>query len=176
MNLSLMRFIHQKDQLSYNDFTLEQNNSFNFNGFKIDFAGLQKDIQHPQYQAEEEDVAIAAILNVTAPDGSMHRAQPVYFIRGNRPFNLKDQIVDLGLHFRFTSIDPATGKFQIKIAQSENTSPKIPIEIATNSLRTDYIIFEAIEFPGINLFWLGSVTMLLGMLLSMFNRRRGQKV
>jgi cytochrome c-type biogenesis protein CcmF len=38
--------------------------------------------------------------------------------------------------------------------------------------RTDYIVLEAIVFPGINLFWLGSVTMMIGLFVGMAERRK----
>ncbi len=49
---------------------------------------------------------------------------------------------------------------------------KLPFEIADDVPRTDFIVLEAIVFPGINLFWLGSLMMLGGLAISMFYRRR----
>ena len=66
---------------------------------------------------------------------------------------------------------------QMLVAQ---TAPKVinsvPVELATNSLRSDYIVLEAIEFPGINLFWAGSVFMMIGLLLGMWNRMSQPKI
>ena len=165
------------DRLDYSNFNFKEKSSINFNGYNIQFYGFKKDVEHPQYKAQADDVAVSAIMQVTAPnDKKLYYAQPLYFIRGNRPFNLRDQIAELGLHFRFTGIDPGSGTISMKIAQAENANLVVPLEIATNSFRTDYIIFEAIEFPGINLFWLGSVMMLFGIGLGMWNRRKSLNV
>ncbi|MFT5802666.1 MAG: cytochrome c-type biogenesis protein CcmF, partial [Nonlabens sp.] len=36
--------------------------------------------------------------------------------------------------------------------------------------RSDFIVLEAILFPGINLFWLGSLMLLVGLAISMIYR------
>jgi cytochrome c-type biogenesis protein CcmF len=51
-------------------------------------------------------------------------------------------------------------------------TPMLPIEIAEDAPRNDYIVLEAILFPGINLFWAGSLIMLFGMFLGMYKRLR----
>jgi cytochrome c-type biogenesis protein CcmF len=50
----------------------------------------------------------------------------------------------------------------------------VPLRIATDAARTDFIVFEAIEFQGINLFWLGSIAMMLGFFVSLGARRKGK--
>ena len=119
---------------------------------------------------EEEDIAVGSMLKIEGNNNAVYTAQPIYFIRGNRPFNLKDEIEELGLHFRFNRIDPTKESILISVAHHNNTNPVIPIEIATNSFRDDFIVLEAIEFPGINFFWLGSIMMMLGLGMSMLFR------
>ncbi len=155
-----------EDQLSYQDFNFNQGQSINFNGKKITFAGFEQKPIHPDYIAEEGDIAVAATLQIES-DNQVRTASPVFLIRGNRPFNLKAEVEELGLHFRFTKIDPNSGKIYISIAAQESPG-KLPFEIATNSFRSDYIVLEAIEFPGINLFWLGTIMMMLGLFFGMF--------
>jgi cytochrome c-type biogenesis protein CcmF len=50
-----------------------------------------------------------------------------------------------------------------------------PVEIATDSLRYDYIVLEAKVFPGINLFWLGSTMMMLGLGLGLWPKLKSRK-
>jgi cytochrome c-type biogenesis protein CcmF len=38
--------------------------------------------------------------------------------------------------------------------------------------RSDYIVLEAIEFPGINLLWIGSCIMIFGLFVGLVNRRK----
>ena len=48
----------------------------------------------------------------------------------------------------------------------------LPIEVAENFAREDYIVLEAILFPGINFFWLGTLLMMFGLGLGAWQRRR----
>ena len=96
-------------------------------------------------------------------------------IRGKRPFNIKDALGDEGLNFRFTHIDPSTGNITLEIAQT-NPGDRFPVMFATDSNRTDYIVFEAIIFPGINFFWIGTLLMLVGLLMSMIRRLKDKEL
>ena len=159
-----------EDQLNYQDFQFKQGEQINFNGHKITFTGYNQTPEHPDYIAAEGDIAVSAIMQVGDVEDAL-TANPVFLIRGNRPFNLKDEIESMGLHFRFVKIDPNTGKVFLSIAKQDPPG-KIPFDIATNSFRTDYIVLEAIEFPGINLFWLGTIMMMLGLFVGMFMKFR----
>lgn len=76
------------------------------------------------------------------------------------------------MHVRFTGLNPVAESVEIQVAQGEQKNPIIPAQLATDSLRSDYIVLEAIEFPGINFFWLGSILMMLGLGFSMWQRIR----
>ena len=54
--------------------------------------------------------------------------------------------------------------------QGEKTA--YPLAIANEVPRSDFIVLEAILFPGINLFWLGSLMLLGGLAISMVYRMR----
>ena len=136
------------------------------------FSGFSKTPKHPGYQPEEGDIAVSALVDVHTQKGASFRAEPVYFIRENRPYNLKAHLAEEGLHLRFTAIDPVSETLTLLIAKEKLRKEGIPIQIATDSLRTDWIVLQAIEFPGISLFWLGSSMMMLGFLLSMAVRMR----
>ncbi|MEM1123688.1 MAG: cytochrome c assembly protein, partial [Bacteroidota bacterium] len=120
-----------------------------------------------------KDIAVGAILSVRKGNSSPRAIEPMYFIRDSRPMNLKDQIGDWNLHVRFTNIDPNTGEMTFEASQGELKQPLIPIEISENAFRTDYVVLEAIVFPGINFFWLGTVMMMLGLLVSFIKKRVG---
>ena len=161
--------------MEYESFTLKQGEQFSFKGHQIQFGGFNRSPSHPNYTPQEGDIAVSAMLSVQSPDGNVGIAQPVYIIRGSRPLNLKDELPEMGLHFRFSGIDPSSETVEVMIAKSDAASQKIPFEIATDSLRSDYIVLEAIEFPGINLFWLGSVLMMIGLLFSMIVKIRQKR-
>jgi len=162
-----------EEELAYRKFVLKQGDSFTLNGLNITFAGFEKDPRHPAYEAQEGDIAVGARFDLEYA-GQRFSALPVYLIRGTRPFNLKDELPELGLHFRFTGIDPQSETIEVLVAQRPGGLPQIPVEIAKKSFRTDYIVLEAILFPGINLFWLGTCLMMLGLLVSFLHRRLRQ--
>ena len=157
--------------LEYQNFELKAGDAINFNGYEVKLEQVARDPKHPNYQPEEDDIAVGAILKVTKNGESKSEfVQPIYLIRKMNPMMIKDKLAVNGLNFQFTKIDPTTGKMSIGIAQSE-ANMTYPIELATNSLRTDYIVFEAIIFPGINFVWVGTIMMMIGLAISWIRRR-----
>lgn len=161
-----------EEDLNYQEFRLKQGDQTQFGDYQVTFVRFNRQPTHPNYQPQDEDIAVGATVQFTAPDGQTFVAEPIYLIRGNRPFNVKDQIPEAGLHVRFASIDPATESVSLLVAQNDQATNTIPVEIATNSVRSDFLVLQAIEFPGINLVWLGSLLMLAGMGVSLWNRRK----
>jgi cytochrome c-type biogenesis protein CcmF len=163
-----------EESLDYQTFSFKRGEEATLNGYRIQFVGFNREPEHPNYRPVEGDIAVSAMIAVQAPDGQVYGAQPVYLIRDSRPLNLKDEVPAAGLHFRFVGIDPQTETIELLAAQSPPEARLIPVEVATNSLRSDYIVLEAIVFPGINLFWLGSTMMMIGLFMGMFYRLRGK--
>ncbi|MBL7826804.1 MAG: cytochrome c assembly protein, partial [Saprospiraceae bacterium] len=167
---TLQAVFEAEEALKYTPFKIQQGDKFEYQGYQIEFASVIKNVDHPTYQPEEGDIAVAALLKITAPDGSKTETAPVYLIRNNTPFSLKTEAPGMGLHCRFEHIDPAAGLLTIGIAKTPATQKKIPFEVAENAPRTDYVVLEAIVFPGINLVWAGSILMLLGFAISLWRR------
>lgn len=165
-----------EDDLEYQDLSFKQGDVAEFDGYQVRFLGFNKTPRHSRYSPEEGDVAVSALLEVSGPGlDSAAIAEPVFLIRGNQPFNYKDEIRELGVHVRFTGIDPNTETVVLSLARKDFMRATIPVEVAY-APRTDFIVLETIIFPGINLFWLGSLMLLLGLLVSMWNRMRPQSV
>jgi len=160
-----------EEDLNYQTFKFQQGKKVNFNGYQVTFAGFDKKITHPLYKPEEGDIAVSAILSVEK-DGKSFSAKPVYLIRESRPFNLKDEIASEGLHVRVGSIDPKTESVTVSIAKAEAKESGIVLDIAENATRNDWLVLEAIVFPGINFFWIGTLMMIFGLLFSMIHRLR----
>jgi cytochrome c-type biogenesis protein CcmF len=170
---AMEKIFRTEEALQYEDISMKAGNTYTFKGHTIHFEQVEQDIKHPGYTAEEGDIAVTARLRVTAPGGQTGSAAPVYLLRGNRPFSLKDEIPELGLHFRFEKIDPQLGVLTISAALSTAEQRRIPVEIAEDAARADYIVLEAILFPGINLVWIGSIMMLIGLALGVWKRVEG---
>jgi len=171
---SMAKIFQSEEALKFTSFNVKDGAMFEYQGYKIRFTGAEKEVKHPSYVAEPNDIAVGAGLEITAPDGRIATAAPVYLIRDNRPFSLKDDVSEFGLHFRFDNIDPKAGLLTIGVAKMDENDRKIPVEIAENAPRSDYIVLEAIIFPGINLVWIGSISMLFGMVIAFWRRMTGK--
>lgn len=160
-------------KLDYSDFELKENETYNFNGYSFKLVGFEKNPKHPEYEAQDIDLAIGAIMEVYKP-GFNKTLMPIYIIRGNKPMSIKEYVLDEGIHLRFSKIDPSTGKFSFRVALDKQVSKTntLPLQLAEHVDRTDYIVFRARVFPAINLFWLGSLTMLFGLFMALYQRNR----
>jgi cytochrome c-type biogenesis protein CcmF len=171
---ALLHYLEADRDLNFKKFDLKAGQIINLNGKKITFAGVNKD---PKVTKKQGDVAVAAILQVEDPKtGQTQTAEPVFIIRNGEIATEKGEIPSMGLHFYLTKIDPATESFEVQIAEGKTNTKPLPIEVAQKSFRTDYIVLETIVFPGINLFWLGSTLMMVGLGIAMFRRRKEKSV
>ncbi|NND34211.1 MAG: cytochrome c biogenesis protein CcsA [Saprospiraceae bacterium] len=161
-----------EQSLSYETYRQKLGDSFYFDDHKITIAGFDKDPVHPSYIAKEGDIAVAVRLEITTPDGFQALAKPIFLIRDNRTYMIRDYLPNLGLTLRFSSIDPNTEELELMVAKNNISDMEFPVEIALDAPRDDYIVLAAIEFPGINLFWIGTTLMMLGMLMGMWRKIR----
>ncbi len=160
-----------EEKLAYQAFEFKPGDEINYNGYKVKFNNFEKEPSHPAYVKTDGDIVVSALLEITDKDGQKFNAQPIYLIRENKPYIIKDEVPGEGLHFQFVNINPATGIATINMAQFINNA-EIPYLLAANSYRDDYIVLEAIVFPGINFFWLGSCMMMFGLFVGMFRSIR----
>jgi cytochrome c-type biogenesis protein CcmF len=171
---ALLRFLEADKNLNFKKFDLKAGQSINLNGKKITFAGVNKE---PKGKQQAGDIAVGAILQVEDPKtGATQSAEPIFIIRNGEIVTEKAELPAMGLHFYLTKIDPDTESFEVQIAEGNTNNKPVPVEIAQKSFRTDYIVLETIVFPGINLFWLGSTLMMVGLAIAMFRRRKEKRV
>ncbi len=169
------KIFQTEEALKYESFELKRGASFQFKGYTVTFEDISaNDIKLASYQPEEGDIAAGVTLNVKSANGQQFTVHPVYLIRQNQPFGLKDEIMSEGLRFNVQKIDPASGLVTIGAAQATPEQQSIPVEIAENAGRSDYIVLEAIIFPGIKLVWAGSMLMLLGLALGFWRRMQSK--
>ncbi|TVR83046.1 MAG: cytochrome c assembly protein [Saprospirales bacterium] len=166
---------HSEIALDYSTFLVERGETFEFGGYDIKFVDVNQDPWHPSYEPQTDDIALSAILEVTNRlSSAQYRTEPLYLIRDTRQTNYKTMIPEAGLHFRFTRIDPNTGQMTFKVAEQPMKVENLPVQIAENVPRTDFIVLEAIRFEGLNFFWVGSSLMMLGLLFAMIVRIRSK--
>ena len=162
-----------EESLDYEEFVLKPGSEFSVGDNTIRFTGFQANPDVDHYQAKEGDISVAALLEVSAPDGRTGLLEPVFLIRDNVPSRVRDEHRELGLFANLINLNPETSEATLMVAQAPPRAEiRIPLAIASNAYRADWITLQAIEFPGINLFWFGSIGMMLGMFINMVLRLR----
>ena len=158
-----------ENKLEYTEVQMKEGETISFQGYDITLRGFNRPPKNPDYKAKENDIAISAIIDAKK-NGKQIQLEPVFLIRNMQPNSIKDYDVSSGLHARFDKVDPKSEIFSLRFARDNRAEASLPIQIADGVPRTDLIVLEVKEFPGINFFWLGTVSMMLGFLLALWNR------
>ena len=95
--------------------------------------------------------------------GKVYQAEPMFLIKGNNTFDFARKVDELDLKFRFSKVLPDEKKVELQIFEKPQQAK-------------DWVVFKAIEFPFINLYWAGTIVMVVGFLLSIFRRRKEAKL
>jgi len=118
--------------------------------------------EHKDYIHEEGDIPITAILTIhDVNTNDAWEARALYYIRGRKQFSLTTEMPLLGLDFKLSAILPTEGK--------------VIIEVRDKQPKRDYVVVQALVFPGIQLVWVGCTMMMFGLLLSGIIRVRNKK-
>lgn len=160
----------QEGKLEYQELQLKEGQTIKWNGYDVTLNGFNRTPEHNNYEAEEGDIAIAANLDFRQNGQLKFTAKPIFVIRDNQRFSIKDYMHVPGVHTRFSNIDPASGQMEFMIGQDIREFQSIPLVLAENVPRSDYISIEGIVFPFINLVWIGCIMMMLGLTIGLFKR------
>jgi len=107
------------------------------------------------------DYAVGLPLEINSA-GKIYNTEPIFLIKGNNTFDFARKIDELDLKFRFSRVLPDEKKVELQIFEKPQQAK-------------DWVVFKAIEFPFINLYWAGTIVMVVGFLLSIFRRRKEAK-
>ncbi|WP_207535144.1 heme lyase CcmF/NrfE family subunit [Desertivirga arenae] len=124
--------------------------------------GVNRNAKIEKIELAPGDLAIGLDLEVHNNSGKVYSAQPLYLIKGGNVFDFGKAIDEEGLKLRFSKIDPQQGKLELTVLQKKPAEKK-------------WIVMKAIKFPYINLYWGGSIIMVIGFLLSIFRRNKEVK-
>nr|WP_294893862.1 cytochrome c biogenesis protein CcsA [uncultured Pedobacter sp.] len=118
---------------------------------------LNKNAKINDIALTDKDVAIGLNLEVHS-NGAIYNVEPTFLIKGNAKVDFGKKVDEAGLKLRFTNVLPEKGKMELTVYEKPKEDKK------------DWIVLKAIEFPYINLFWGGTIIMVIGFLLSIFRR------
>jgi len=102
-----------------------------------------------------KDTAIMAELSVTAIDGRKAGAKPVYYLKNNQAHYVLDTVLSQGLAIGLS-----------RVVDSRH----IEISVKESNRLTPFVALKVLQFPYINLVWVGTVLMISGFIMSIFRR------
>lgn len=143
----------KNDSLKWNNYTIGKGDTVFLNDSYLVF----DDLVDATVNQNNSEISVKARLIAHTLSGPIDTLYPEYQIHeGNMQASVEDTLKALDLYARFTAINPEKGTIGIQVRQ---TDPK-----------DDYIVLKALIFPYINVLWLGIIVMVLGFLLSTWNR------
>jgi cytochrome c-type biogenesis protein CcmF len=118
--------------------------------------------QTRNYQPEAGDLAVGATLKVYTKNNDQYSLKPIYLIRDSSyEYNIPDTVAPLSLYVRFSKIMPK--------------EKKVELEVKESTVFKDYIVMKAFIFPFINILWIGVLVMIVGFVMSIFQRLKQNK-
>jgi cytochrome c-type biogenesis protein CcmF len=125
---------------------------------------LEKVVPNPvtdRYKFGAGDTAIMAQLKVVSADGRTESANPLFYVRNNEVRRELDTVFSQGLAIGLANVVD---------------NKRLGIIVKESSRMTPFIALKIIQFPFINLVWLGTVLMILGFAMSIVRRTKMLKV
>ena len=108
------------------------------------------------------DTMLILNLTVITKDGRKFPAYPGIKLHNNIMEQITDTVIAQNMVLRFNKmVDPKDGKIELAVKESKAL--------------TNLVTLKVIEFPMINLLWLGVIVMIVGMLMSLLQRLKLNK-
>ncbi|MES2796270.1 MAG: cytochrome c biogenesis protein CcsA [Bacteroidota bacterium] len=130
--------------------------TFFLNDYVAILEGAQQITEVPGISLGPNDAAVKANLKIIGPDFVEYNLEPKYIIKEGMVAMPPVENEELGLRIRFTNIDPKTGVFSFGV----------------NTTQRDFVVLKAIEKPLINLLWIGTALLVIGVLMAAARRYR----
>ncbi|HKK38633.1 MAG TPA: cytochrome c biogenesis protein CcsA [Cryomorphaceae bacterium] len=140
-------------QLGIGDTALVGSNSVRLNQLSV-----VKDEEREKYRIAPNDLAVKARIGIKTPKGEVYEVEPLYILRDSI-LPVPDPVIqdESGVRVNFDKIDPATGKHTFLVAERFSN-------------RKEFIVMQAIQFPMINILWIGCIIMFLGTVMAIRHR------
>ncbi len=123
--------------------------------------GINRDAKVENIALGNKDIAIGLQLEVNS-QGKVYGTEPIYLLKDGSKFDFGKKVDEARLKLRFTNVFPQKDKLELMVYQK----PKA---------ERNWVVLKAIEFPYINLFWGGTIIMVIGFLISILRRNKELK-
>jgi cytochrome c-type biogenesis protein CcmF len=140
-------------QLAIGDTALVGSTSVRLNQLSV-----VKDEEREKYRIAPNDLAVKARIGIKTPKGEVYEVEPLYILRDSI-LPVPDPVIqdESGIRVNFEKIDPVTGKHTFLVAERFSN-------------RKEFIVMQAIQFPMINILWIGCIIMFLGTAMAIRHR------
>lgn len=133
----------------------------NYRDGYITVKGINRNAQIQNIPVGPQDIAIGMQLEINS-NGKIFNSEPIYLLKDGSKFDFGKTVDDAGLKLRFTNVFPEKDKLELTVYQKPKTEKS-------------WVVLKAIEFPYINLFWGGTIIMVIGFIMSIFRRNKELK-
>jgi cytochrome c-type biogenesis protein CcmF len=125
---------------------------------RLNALSVVADDEKEDYMLAPNDLAVRASVGIKTSKGEVYEAEPLYILRDS-VLPIPDPVIqdETGLRINFEEIDPRTGNHTFKVAEHISN-------------RKEFIVLQAIQFPMINLLWLGCIMMFVGTVMAVRHR------
>jgi cytochrome c-type biogenesis protein CcmF len=110
-----------------------------------------------KFHFNSRDTALMAKISVFSQDSMRYTAFPVFFLKDNTANFINDTVFAQNLAFRFNRI--VDGR-------------KIELGVKESSAMIPFVALKVLEFPQINILWIGTIIMIIGFIMSILARSK----
>lgn len=135
-------------------FTVAVGDTFLMNDYYAILKKVEQVTQVEDVPMGDHDIAIKASIQVLTKDAKDYMIYPHYIIKDQMVGRVPEIIEDLGVKMSFDNIDPKKGL----------------LTFAVSTTQKDWVILKAMEKPYINILWLGSLMVLIGLGIAIVRR------
>jgi len=126
---------------------------FFINDYLATFVKMERIESIPNIFLGPNDVAVKAVIEIEGENG-IYIAEPIYMIKDQMAGQIPFSIDDLAVRLTIESIHPETNSFSFGVQTTQK----------------DWIIMEAVEKPLINILWLGTLLLTIGLVIAIYRR------
>lgn len=148
----------EKQWSATQDYTASIGDTLYINDFVAVLNTVERIQNYEGIQLSQNDAAVQASIQVMGKNAENYELKPVFVIKDGMVAMPAFENEETGIKIKFTSINPKTGQFSF----------------AVNTTQQDLIIIKALEKPYINLVWIGSILIFVGLFMSMYRHLKPQ--
>ncbi|MDN5215699.1 cytochrome c biogenesis protein CcsA [Fulvivirgaceae bacterium BMA12] len=157
-HLNYAPYLTPEDQVEWSDpetHTVKLGQRFFINDFVTILDKVERVENVAELGLNESDLAVRASISIFSNEGK-YTIEPLYIIRERMLGRVPETLQELGIQIIFSKIDPQTNEFTFEVRTTQR----------------DFIVLKAVQKPGINVLWTGTMVMILGFIIAIRRRYR----